>query len=262
MSPEARITAVVLARDEARHIVPCLRTLRWADERLVVVDSRTSDATAALAEGAGARVVTRSWESWAANRNEALGAVSTAWVLFVDADERVPLELADEIRQRVAGASAPVVTGTRVGFWVPRQNLILGRWVRSAGWYPDCQLRLFRVDRGRYDPDRPVHELVQLKGEAGHLEAHLLHHNYVRWGQFWGKQMAYARAEAAQLHAAGERARPHNLVLQPVREMRRRYVTLGGYRAGALGLQLSAALAAADFVKYAALLRLGRSAQG
>ena len=247
------IAAVVLARDEAAHIVACLSTLEWAAERLVVVDARSRDATPVLAEAAGARVVTHDWAGWAAQRDFALETATQPWVFFVDADERVPPNLAAEAQSRVAQAAR---WGEPVGFWVPRKNFIMGRWMRHAGWSPDYQLRLFRRDRGRYDPARPVHELVLLEGEAGHLERLLVHHNYATWRQFWTKQRRYARAEAAALDARGVRARARNFVLQPLREFRRRYWTLEGYRSGALGLGLSAVLAAANFLMYAELWRL------
>jgi glycosyltransferase involved in cell wall biosynthesis len=256
MSPvKPRITAVVLMQDEAPHVYPCLHTLRWADD-LVVVDGGSEDGTVWLARDAGARVIERAWDHWTGQRNFALSCVRTPWVFFVDADERVPPELAHEIRVAVGRASQ---SGTPSGFWVPRQNLILGQWVRHAGWYPDYQLRLFRTDRGRYDAARRVHELVQLDGTAERLSAHLIHHNYVTWGELWRKQLRYARSEAAQLHAQGVRARPRNFVLQPLRELNRRYITWGGYRGGALGLQLSLLLALANVVMYVELRRLNRS---
>ena len=198
------IAAVVLARDEAAHIVACLSTLEWAAERLVVVDARSRDATPVLAEAAGARVVTHDWAGWAAQRDFALETATQPWVFFVDADERVPPNLAAEAQSRVARAAR---RGEPAGFWVPRKNIIMGRWMRHAGWSPDYQLRLFRRDRGRYDPARPVHELVLLEGEAGHLERLLVHHNYATWRQFWTKQRRYARAEAGRPRRAG-RARP------------------------------------------------------
>ena len=252
MRASSNISAVVLTRDEAPHILPCLRTLQWAGERLVV-DSGSTDGTPDLARSLGARVLYHDWAGWAVQRDYALGEARLPWVFFVDADERVPLDLAEEVTARVAEAER---TGAPVGFWVPRQNVILGQWVRHAGWSPDYQLRLFRRDRGRYDPTRPVHELVLLDGPAGHLTHRLVHHNYVSWGQLWAKQRRYARAEAAALAARGVRAKPRNFVLQPLREFRRRYWTLEGHRAGPLGLGLSAVLAAATFVMYAELWRL------
>jgi glycosyltransferase involved in cell wall biosynthesis len=250
-----QISAVVLTHDEARNIVPCLRTLQWAGER-VVVDDGSRDATVELAAAAGARILRRPWDHWAGQRNFAIAQASKPWIFFVDADERVPPALAREVEQAVGSAASSDVAG----FWVPRQNLIVGHWVRHAGWHPDFQLRLFRRDRGRYDPDRPVHELVLLDGNAERLQHHLVHHNYATWRQVWMKQLRYARAEASALQAANVRARPHNLVLQPLREFRRRYFTLHGYRDGAMGLALSGVLATSHLVMYAHLWRLNRAA--
>jgi glycosyltransferase involved in cell wall biosynthesis len=254
-----RVSAIVLTQDEAAHILPCLRTLRWADERLVV-DSGSTDDTVDLARAAGARVLRHEWHGWAVQRNYAAAQAAHDWVFFVDADERVPLELADEIRSALATHAADTTdaAGAPAGYWVPRQNLIMGRWVKQAGWWPDRQLRLYRRDRGGYDLARPVHELVVLDGPTAPLRQRLIHHNYVSWRQFWTKQRRYARAEAGALAARSIRAKPQNFVLQPWREFRRRYWTLEGYRAGPLGLGLSLVLAAANLVMYVELWRRGR----
>lgn len=262
------VAAIVLTQDEAAHILPCLRTLQWARET-VVVDSGSTDGTPELARTLNARVVHHAWLGWAGQRNFALTQVSLPWVLFVDADERVPLDLAEEmiacIEQSSTGEGTAIDEGTTlesrsggtpVGFWVPRQNVILGRWVRHAGWSPDYQLRLFRRERGRYDLSRPVHELVQLDGPTAFLDHRLVHHNYASWRQFWTKQRRYAGVEAGALAAQGRRAKVRNFVLQPWREFRRRYWTLQGYRAGALGLGLSAVLAVANLQMYVELWRL------
>jgi (heptosyl)LPS beta-1,4-glucosyltransferase len=250
------ISAIVLTLNEAHHIVPCLRTLQWADEQ-IVVDSGSTDGTRELAAPFRVRILERAWDGWAAQRNFAAGQALHPWVFFVDADERVPVELAEEIRRTLDASSGN--TDAPVGYWVPRQNLILGHWMQHAGWSPDHQLRLFRTDRGRYDLARPVHELVSLDGPAGFLHHRLVHHNYVSWRQFWSKQLRYARMEAQQLHAQGIRARPRNLVLQPLREFKRRYVTLEGHRAGLLGLQLSLVLAAANLAMYRELWHQNRA---
>jgi hypothetical protein len=111
----------------------------------------------------------------------------------------------------------------------------------------------------RYDPARPVHELVILDGSAGYLVSRLVHHNYVTWRQFWVKQRRYARDEAAAMATRGLRARPRNFVLQPWREFWRRYWTLQGYRQGILGLGLAISLAVATFATYVDLWRIGRN---
>ena len=228
----------------------CLATVAWAGGRLVV-DSGSTDATVPLAREAGAEVVTRAWDGWAGQRNFAVQEAARRgfrWIFFVDADERVPGDLRAEVLRVVDASDAADAQSDAptVGFWVPRRNVIVGKWIRHAGWDPDYQLRLFRTDRGRYDPARPVHELVILNGPAGHLTARLLHLNYDTWGQFWTKQRRYAATEAGARHQRGQRIRAHNFVLQPWREFWRRYVTLEGWRSGLHGLALSVGMAAAE----------------
>jgi glycosyltransferase involved in cell wall biosynthesis len=216
------------------------------------VDAATTDDTAARAVARGARVATRALDSFATQRNAALEQAIGEWVLFVDADEVVTPSLAAEIRAALAQP------GEVAGFWIPRRNYICGRWIRHAGWHPDEQLRLLHRGRARYDERRPVHEVVLLDGPAAHLGEPLVHYNYDDLAQFRRKQARYADLEARALRARGIRPRPHNFVLQPLREFCRRYVTLHGYREGLLGLQLSALLAWSTFRTYRELARLWR----
>lgn len=240
----------MLARDEEAVIARCLRALAWADERLVVLDAATRDRTAEAAAPLADRVVTRELVDFASQRNAALELASGDWVLFVDADEEVSPELAEEVRATVASP------GGRVGFWVPRHNIICGRWVRHAGWYPDYQLRLLRRGKARYDPTKLVHEVVILDGESGKLRSPFVHHNYASLGEFRRKQARYAALEARQLYLQGVRPRARSFVLQPLREFRRRYMSLQGYREGLLGLELCLLLAEAKFKMYRELRRL------
>jgi glycosyltransferase involved in cell wall biosynthesis len=242
------LTAIVLTLDAARHIEACLAGLAWAEER-VVLDGGSRDATIALARAAGARVHIRRFDDFARQRNYALALARTPWVFFVDADERVDDALAAELRTAVRDTSHD-------GFWVPRRNIILGGWVRHGGWYPDYQLRVLRRGYAAYDERRPVHELPTVRGTTGKLRAELLHLNYERPGDLWRKQRRYARHEARALARRGIRARPHSFVLQPAREFRRRYVTLGGWRDGWRGLLLATTLALATFVTYVDLLHV------
>lgn len=249
MGRAEEVTAVVLTLNEAEHLPDCLKSLDWVGD-LLVVDSGSADGTAEIAAASGARVVTYQFHNFAEQRNFALGLVTTPWVLFVDADERVPPELAAEIRR--------ATTAGYVGYWIPRRNLILGRWVRGGGWWPDYQLRLFRVGFGRYDPDRPVHEVVRVDGPVGRLENPLLHINYTTVGEVFAKQARYARLEALQLARQGVRPRPYRFFTFPAREFYRRFVRLGGYRDGWVGLLLAAAMAWQAVIVLRELGRVGR----
>ena len=256
------VSAVVIARDEADFVEGCLASVAWADERLVVLDSATTDETGALAAAAGARVVERPWVSFQHQRNVALGLAGCDWVLFVDGDERVPPSLAREVRACLdalgAGHGHHGQRPDTRGFWIPRRNVIAGVWVKHAGWWPDPQLRLLHRLSACYVESGQVHEVAQIDGPTGTLTEPLLHLNYETFAEFRAKQRQYAVLEARTLWERGVRAKPRNLVLQPIREFRRRTVELGGIRHGPFGVRLGLEMALASFLTYRELLRLAR----
>lgn len=245
--PAVHLAAVILTRNEAQHIEACIAALRdWVDV-VVVWDSGSTDGTCELAQQAGAVVAYRPFDDYGRQRQAALDAVNAAWILFVDADERVPSDLAAEIRQRLTinstdDTSKHTAAQPIDGYWLPRRNIIAGQETRGGGFYPDYQLRLLRRGAAYYTP-RAVHEIVQVRGATAKLSAPLLHYNYRDWQHFHAKQPTYARYEADDLAQRGIHPRPHNFVLQPWREFYRRYITLDGRRDGRHGLKLSLWLA-------------------
>jgi glycosyltransferase involved in cell wall biosynthesis len=249
-----QLSIAIIARDEERHIGGCLASVQeLAGEALILLDTRSRDATAQIAAQWGACVHHEVWRGFPAQRNRALELCQGEWVLFLDADERLSPELREEIRATLTG-SAP-----HAGYWIPRYNVFFGQRLRGGGWYPDPQLRLLRRSAARYDERRLVHELVTLDGPSGQLREHLLHLNIERLGEFWQKQTRYALAEAQTLYGEGRRTRLRNFVGAPTREFLRRYLQLGGWRDGALGLFLCGALAWFELVRFAFLLLLGES---
>lgn len=247
------IVAIILTKNEAAHIVECIRSVAWAD-RVIIFDSGSTDETCVLAQKAGAEVLTHPWRNYADQRESALHAVSDEWVFFVDADERSSPEQAAEIRTRIASSDIN-------GYWVPRHNYIMGKLTRHAGWYPDYQLRVLRRARAHYDLNRPVHELVILDGPADYLQTPLVHLNYRDLTQFLDKQNRYTDYAAHQLYEQGVRVKPQNYVLQPMRQFWWRFVTLKGYRDGLHGFRLSALMAWYEFQKYLRLGRTGRTSK-
>jgi glycosyltransferase involved in cell wall biosynthesis len=233
-----------------------LRSVTFADECLVLLDSATRDRTRDVALQHGARVEGRAFDNFAAQRDAALELATANWVLFVDADERVTPALRDEVLARVADP------GDKRAFWIPRHNYLMGRIVRHAGWFPDYQLRLLERQSVHFDPLRVVHEVALVDGPVGYLNEPLVHFNYRGLGEFVRKQERYCALEAQRWLATFGRPRPRALVGQPAREFWRRYVELQGFREGGLGLVLSLVLAyyAGKAVFLARRLSAGRQA--
>lgn len=236
-----QLVAVILTKNEAGNIRGCIESIRPWVNTVVVWDSGSSDGTRTIAKGCGALVIHRPFDNYASQRQSALDSLDAEWILFVDADERLTSALGKELRDILAGTTRE--ESLIAGCWIPRRNFIAGKEVHGGGFYPDYQLRLLRRTGAQYVPEREVHEIVEVDGEERYAREPLLHFNYSNWRQFHRKQRFYARYEAHILAARGVRPRPHNFLLQPLREFRRRYVTLRGYADGLHGLHLALGLA-------------------
>ena len=116
--------------------------MSWADE-VVVVDSGSNDRTCELATEFGAKVFLESWKGFSAQKNFAIQKATGDWILSLDADEEVSPELASSIREAIHRPDA------LDGYWMPRRNLFLGRWIKHGGFYPDAKLRLWKRGAGQ-----------------------------------------------------------------------------------------------------------------
>lgn len=134
----------------------------------------------------------------------------------------------------------------------------LGGCCAAAAGTPITSCGCCGAGRARYDESRLVHELALLDGPAAYLREHLLHLNIERLGELWRKQQAYALQEARTLHQAGRRTRWRNFAGAPAREFFRRYIALGGWRDGSIGLLMCGTLAYFEIVKFAYLKKLER----
>jgi glycosyltransferase involved in cell wall biosynthesis len=215
------VSVLIPSFNEARNILGCLQSVSWADE-IVVVDSCSTDGTAPLASGFGARVVNFEWngrlpkkKNWALEnivwRNE--------WVLVVDADERITPLLAKEIESVLSCSSVN-------GYYLNRRFMFMGRWIRHCGYYPSWNLRLFRHACGRYEHlvendtqsgDNEVHEHVVLQGGSGFLRHEMLHLAYPDIFTWVEKHNRYSNWEA---HVEASGARPLRLNLTAISHKR------------------------------------------
>ncbi|GAB4526548.1 MAG: glycosyltransferase family 2 protein [Anaerolineae bacterium] len=248
-----RLLAVILTKNEERHIRDCIQSVSWADG-ILISDSYSQDETVAIARQMGASIVQHTFVNFAQQRNTALAdakAMHADWVFFIDADERATPELGREIMHVIQDE-------TVAGWWVPRYNYILGHRMRGGGWYPDHQLRLLHINQARYDPTREVHEVAILDGRQGYLQEHLIHFNYDTLAHFRTKQGRYLEFEAKILFDQGVHPRPWTYLSMPSREFWRRFITLKGYRDGGVGLLLCGLMGWYTFRTYLHLSHMHR----
>jgi glycosyltransferase involved in cell wall biosynthesis len=227
-----RLSVVIVTRDEEERIRPCLESVSWADE-VIVVDAESQDKTATIARELTDHVVVRPWPGYAAQKNFAVGLARGTWVLSLDADETVSPALRAEIEALVKDA------GARDGYEVPRRNIFWGRWIRHGGLYPDWQLRLFRRGRGRFG-ERAVHESVRVEGAVGRLAGHLEHRSYRDVADFLARADRYSTLAAEDWIAQGRRVRAADFVLRPLGRFLGMYVVGRGFLDGWRGFLLAA----------------------
>ncbi len=248
----ARISACIVAFQEADRIGPCLESLSFCDE-ILVVDSHSTDRTRELAAEHDARVIERDWPGHVAQKEFAVRAAKHDWVLCVDADERVSDGLRDEIcALRDAGFFG------HSGWEMPRCSRYLGRWIRHGTWYPDLSLRLFDRRRGHWGGNDP-HDHVQLDSAPGRLKNELLHEPYRSIDDHLATIASYTTIMADGMAARGRRASLLDLIVRPTARFFVFYVWKRGFLDGWRGFVLAVLATYYVFLKYAKLVARQRA---
>lgn len=245
MTARPRLSAILITRDEAADLPDCLASLAFCDE-IVVVDSGSSDATVEIARAAGAIVrVTDDWPGFGPQKQRALDLATGDFVLSIDADERIPPDLAEEI-------AAAIGRGDRAGWRINRRSTFLGRFLLHGGWYPDRILRLARRDAARFTPDR-VHERLEVAGEVGDLACDMIHHSYRSIDEVLEKGRRYALASAAERRARGKRGGLGVAVVRAEWAFLRHYVIKRGFLDGGHGFVAALAKGQETFWRWLAV---------
>lgn len=235
----------IIAYNDEPNMRPCLESVSgWADE-LIVVDSRSSDRTAAIAGEYTDKVHQVEFTGFGDLRNRALSFCAHDWVFSLDSDERMTPELKAEIAALLNGHP------DADAYFVPRKNFFLGRWIRHCGWYPDYrQPQLFRKSRFRYRREL-VHESFDCDGKVGYLRQPALQYPFRDIDHYIAKQDRYSDLMARRLHEQGRRFSPHQLMTHPLGAFFKMYVQRRGFLDGMPGLILSGLYGYYTFLKYA-----------
>ncbi|MGZ2745605.1 glycosyltransferase family 2 protein [Burkholderia stagnalis] len=228
---EPTLGVAIIAHNAARRLAQCLDALAFADD-IVVVDGGSTDDTVEIARAHGARVIVAAdWPGFGPQKNRALAALSSDWVLSIDTDEVVSDELAAAIRAAIRAPQADV-------YAIDRLSAFCGRWVHHSGWYPDWIPRLFRRDAARFSDDL-VHERLVFDSRAARLDGKLLHYSYDDIEAVLRKLDAYSSAGARQRRAAGEHATVGKAIRRGLWAFVRTYVLRRGFLDGRAGLMIA-----------------------
>lgn len=241
------LSVILITHNEAANIRPCLESVAWADE-IIVVDSGSTDGTPEIAKGMGAQVHSHDWPGFGPQKNRALGYASKDWVFSIDADERVTPEQRAELERAMQAGRAD-------GYFCPRISQFCGTFIHHSGWYPDYVLRLFKRGRGRFS-DSLVHESIVLEGRSEKLKISLLHYSYLTMNDVERKVEHYSNAAAQQMFQAGKQSSLIRAVLNGGWAFIRTYIVRLGVLDGGAGFQIALMNTRTTYLKYRRLSSL------
>jgi len=278
------ISVVIITKNEEANIARTLDSVQAIvkDGRgeIIIVDDGSTDRTREIAGSLGAKVYCEAWKGYAGQKNSAIEKAQGEWILSLDGDEELEPSLADEIERVLGGqcsrtpkGSLEVVEeemaieedqarrgpGSPVGYWMPRKNHFLGRWIKHGGFWPDPKLRLFRKSAGRFE-DRAVHEDVKIEGgitESFH--GAIVHHSYPTLSEYVRHMNEYSTLGAQMAIDKGYKGLSFvDIVLRPVATFIYNYFFRLGFLDGREGLQLHIYHAVYVSWKYAKVWELSR----
>lgn len=242
------ISLYIIAFNEANNLREVLPTVRWADE-VVVVDSFSTDDTAAVCAEFGVRHENIKFQGFGKLRNDALALLKHNWIVSIDSDERSTPEFADEVRRTLASPQ-------HAAWFVPRLNHFLGRPVRHCGLYPDYrQPQVFDRRQLRYREDL-VHEGFACTGSVGYFTHPILQHPWPSLAVVLSKTDRYTTLMAERYFQAGKKAGFKHLAFNPLGAFLKKYIVQLGFLEGTVGFQVCALHAYYTFLKYAKLWEL------
>jgi len=241
------ISAVIITKNEEKNIAEAIASVLWADE-ILVVDSESADRTVEMAEAAGARVISREWPGFSAQKQFAADSASNDWIFSLDADERVSQELKEEILNLKDQPENDLADGFRIA----RLSYYMGHAIRHGGWYPDRQLRLFNRKKGRWK-DVLIHESVEMNAgtRTATLENNILHYsveNAAHHHRMIGER--YAPLAAEQMFGRGRRTSPFKVAAAGPAAFFQAYILKGGFLDGFPGFCIARFAAHHAFLKH------------
>ncbi len=248
MKAKVNLSVVLVTHNEEQIIKDCLESVKFADE-IIVVDTESSDKTVEIVKKYTQKILIRPNEpNPNVNMNVGFEAAKGDWILLVAPDERVPEKLQKEILLTISLANA------KDGYYMPRKNYFLGKWLKHGGNYPDWQLRLFKKGKG-YWKCESVHEELTIQGEVGYLKNPLTHYSYSSLNELLKKIDLYARGDFEFLKNRGWKVKPTNyfwfFILRPFLIFFRKYFLKLGFLDGVEGLIFAISSAYADFYRSA-----------
>ncbi|MEW5691729.1 MAG: glycosyltransferase family 2 protein [Candidatus Hydrogenedentota bacterium] len=247
----AKISSVVITKDEESNIRECLESLRFTDE-IIIIDAGSTDKTLEIAKEYTDKIYNNRFEGWVRQKNFGIEKAQHNWILSIDADERISLELKNEILRIKERLNDEIA-----GYEVPILPYYMGRWIRHSNWYPGYKVRLFNKKFCRWDGDFS-HEFVKVNGMTARLKSNILHLAFIDFDKHLNKMGYYTTYSAIELSKKGIKFSVTQLICRTIYSFIKHYLIKRGFLDGIQGLVISYVSAFSVFAKYVKLYELNK----
>ncbi len=248
------ISVVIITFNEEDRLEDALKSVAKLADEVIVVDRFSTDKTLDIAKKYTKQVFQREWTNFSDQKNFANDKASLAWILSLDADERVSPELLEEILR--IKESEPECAG----FSIPRRVYYLGKWIRHSGWYPDRKIRLFRKEEARWEGEY-IHEKLVIEGKIERLKGSIHHFTYRNIADHLERINNFSKLGAQKLYIQKKKARWFHLIFLPFFRFIRSFFFRLGFLDGFVGLVISVLNGYAVFIRYAKLREIWKKGE-
>ncbi|KAF0152977.1 MAG: glycosyl transferase family 2 [Ignavibacteria bacterium] len=249
-----KLSAIIIAKNEEKNLEVCLKSMiEVFDDIVVIVDSSTTDNTLTVASKYQiVNCEVRQWQGYALAKSYAVSKTKHDWVFWIDADEELTKELADELIQ--LKQSSPRYNCYNVA----RRAYFLGKWIKHSGWYPARVKRFFNKNYILFD-DKQVHEGLIVNGEIGSLKYDLNHYTDPSIEHYFIKFNLYTSLAAKELFSKKRKAKLSDILFRPLFLFLKMYIFKRGFLDGLHGFILAIFSSVYVFAKYSKLWELNRN---
>jgi len=241
MNKKIPISVTIITKNEENNIQNALESVSDFED-VVVLDSFSQDKTVEICKKYTDRVFQHEWLGYSKQKQLAVDHAKKDWVFILDADERITPELKSEIIEKINNNSFN-------GFYIPRRNFFLGKWIKYSGWWPDYTLRLFKKDAS-YVELREVHEKVIVNGSVGYMKKPIEHFTYKSISSYLEKMENYSSLSAKELSHKKVPFLTFWMWVNPFLVFAKMFFLRQGFRDGIHGFVLSVLYSLYTFLKY------------
>jgi glycosyltransferase involved in cell wall biosynthesis len=242
------LSAVIITKDSQDTIEKCLRSIQWIDD-IIIVDSGSCDKTIEIASLYTKNIIKNEFIDYASQKNLGIKYAKNEWILSIDADEYLSLDLSKEIQEAIKKNEYD-------GYLIPFKNFCFGKWLKYGGFFPDYHLRLFKKSKGKFVGDILVHEGVQVTGKIGKLKSPIMHYAYSSMNQYFEKFNLYTSLEAKGKFIKNHPVTGYYLFIKPIINFIKRFIIKLGFLDGIQGFLACACSSIYIFVVHLKMLEL------